>query len=139
MSEWEKASTMTREIIASINRLREAGEIEGINCPRCGHLLSSHDPADGTCDAHRDEGFGVCLCGRTCDARKLGDTAPHIDFPLRCTEPGMHNGTHTWEPYPARIEAIVRLRRSSGLVLDRDVLEALEAIERRLLGLEEKT
>lgn len=33
-------------------------------CPFCGHSWHSHDPADGMCDSHSNEGIGVCQCGR---------------------------------------------------------------------------
>ena len=33
-------------------------------CPLCGHEWRRHDPEDGCCDAHAEEGFGACPCGR---------------------------------------------------------------------------
>lgn len=37
-------------------------------CEHCGHERRRHDPADGTCDAHAEHGFGPCPCGRTLEA-----------------------------------------------------------------------
>jgi len=34
------------------------------DCPLCGHAWKRHDPEDGCCDAHAEEGFGACPCGR---------------------------------------------------------------------------
>ena len=33
-------------------------------CPLCGHQWKQHDPEDGLCDAHAEEGFNACPCGR---------------------------------------------------------------------------
>lgn len=33
-------------------------------CPLCAHEWRRHDPDDGCCDAHAEEGFGACPCGR---------------------------------------------------------------------------
>lgn len=138
MTEWERANRQAHERIAKIATTENRLKLEALPCPRCSHPLRSHDPEDGTCDHRADGGLGVCPCGRVCPSRKLGDEVPNIGFPMRCSEPGLHGGPCRYVPDPERVPEVVRLRGAWMDIGPRERLcvEALEALERRLLRAE---
>lgn len=59
-------------------------------CAVCGHAISRHDPEDGTCDAHAEQGFGVCPCGRdvtVANYRGAVDRIAELEAALRLGAP----------------------------------------------------